>query len=239
MKKRLTLFYDIPVTKETRDEIRELKGEETYNNFLLNGIKLLYPHLTEKVNILLNKIQPKKAKLKVIQTKKTHIKLKKIKLGITAESKLKMRLAKLGKKRPSFTMEWRKNLGLARLRKIIPNKDSKPEKLLQSTLDIQKIKYEKHKTLIGQPDIFIEPNICIFVDGDYFHANPEKFKPDDIIHKKPVIITAKEIWEKDIRITTKLKQDNYIVIRIWASIILKNTIEAIKLIKKEMTQVSS
>lgn len=235
MENRLTIFYDLPVTRETREEIKTLKGKQTYNNFLLNGIKLLYPHLTEQVNIILKTQQ---------QLQKQHRSNPRAKrtnknFHCSTESKLRMRLAKLGKKRPPFTMEWRKNLGLARLRKIIPNKDSKPEKILQTSLDQQNIKYEKHKAIIGQPDIFIEPNICIFVDGDYFHANPQKFKSNDIIHKKPVIITAKEIWTKDIRITTKLQENNYTVIRIWESTILNNTIQAIELIKKEMNLFSS
>ena len=49
----------------------------------------------------------------------------------------------------------------------------------------------KHKPIRGQPDVFIHPNICVFVDGDRWHANPKPFiyknkknpgfKSDDVI----------------------------------------------------------
>ena len=58
----------------------------------------------------------------------------------------------------------------------------------------------KHKGVLrAQPDIFIEPNICIFVDGDYWHCNPNDyvykkklfpgFRPNDQITGKTVSYT--------------------------------------------------
>ena len=78
--------------------------------------------------------------------------------------------------------------------------------------------------LIGQPDILIEPNFCIFLDGDRFHANPSMYSDDTIIWKeynrksyhKPAQ-TAKMIHEKDERVNNELRTDGYEIIRIWQS----------------------
>lgn len=45
-------------------------------------------------------------------------------------------------------------------------------------------------------DIFIKPNIIIEVQGDFWHANPQKYNSGDIILKTLVVDT---IWEKDKR----------------------------------------
>lgn len=49
-------------------------------------------------------------------------------------------------------------------------------------------------------DIFIEAyNLVIEVNGDYWHANPKKYKANDIVLKDT---TAKQLWDKD-----KIKHD--------------------------------
>ena len=123
----------------------------------------------------------------------------------------------------------------ARLKQIFPKKDTKPEKILQIALSLNGIKFEKHKAIIGQPDIFIEPNICIFVDGDYWHANPEKYSPDFIIVKKSYK-KAKEIWAYDIEINHKLNELGYQVIRLWDHIIRKDANECAKNIMSLINQ---
>lgn len=104
----------------------------------------------------------------------------------------------------------------ARLHQVFPAKDAKTTEIpLQKLLKENNIKFEKHKPISGQPDIFIEPNICIFADGDYWHANPKFYKSDSPIlssrGKKP----AYKIWEKDEKINQKLIQLDYQVLRLW------------------------
>ena len=76
------------------------------------------------------------------------------------------------------------------------------------------------------PDIFIEPNWCIFLDGDFHHANPSKYSDDAIIWKERISkttgrhtpsITAKMIQEKDERIRQELITDGYKIIPAWYS----------------------
>ena len=92
-----------------------------------------------------------------------------------------MSLSKKGKpawnkgKTGIYTEETLQKIRDARAKQVLPVKDTKPEKDLQEILNEKGIEFEKHKSILGQPDIFIEPNTCIFVDGDYWHANPEQF----------------------------------------------------------------
>jgi DNA mismatch endonuclease (patch repair protein) len=146
----------------------------------------------------------------------------------SAETRKRMSLAKKG------MPAWNKGIPLAesskekirkaRLHQIFPVKDTKPEKELQKILNDKGIKFEKHKPILGQPDIFIEPNICIFLDGDYWHANPKDFvnkgklypgfkKDDHIIGN----LSAKDKWARDKKITHLLKKKGYNVIRFWQS----------------------
>ena len=112
--------------------------------------------------------------------------------------------------------ETRRILRLNRLSQVFPVKDNKLEKKLQKLLKENNIKFEKHKAILGQPDIFIKPNLCIFLDGDFHHANPSKYSDDAIIWnerisktsgKRMTTITAKMIQEKDKRIREELRAE--------------------------------
>lgn len=98
-------------------------------------------------------------------------------------------------------------------------KDTSIEKKLQKILTDHNIEYKTHYAIKGTPDIFVEPNICIFADGEYWHANPKSFKEDAIIIGK---LTAKDIWCRDKNITNSLLMDNYIVLRFWENDIHSN-----------------
>ena len=96
----------------------------------------------------------------------------------------------------------------------MPLKDTKPERILQKLLKTKKIPFIKHKPILGQPDIFIKPNICIFVDGDYWHANPKKYKRDGkeesgFKGKPNKILAGKlkvcDVWNRDKKVNQTLK----------------------------------
>lgn len=98
----------------------------------------------------------------------------------------------------------------ARSKQIFPRKDTKPEKMMQIALSLNNIKFEKHKLISNkingfyhQVDIFIEPNICIEIDGDYWHKRPQ---------------TA----ERDLIINHELNTLGYHILRIWVSDLEKN-----------------
>ena len=106
----------------------------------------------------------------------------------------------------------------------ISSKDTNIEKILQKELKNRNIKFKKHIPIICCiPDIFIEPNICIFADGDHWHGNPIKYKATDHIIG---IKFAKDVWKRDMNINKKLINRNYKVLRFWESDI-KNDIKSV------------
>jgi DNA mismatch endonuclease (patch repair protein) len=109
-----------------------------------------------------------------------------------------------GKKHSEKTKEI---IRIKRLHQIIPIKDTKPEKMMQLALQLNGIKFQKHKPIIGQPDIFIEPNICLFVDGCYWHGCKQCF-PNKLNE-----VQIKNI-ERDHRIHYELNLKGFQVIRV-------------------------
>ena len=89
---------------------------------------------------------------------------------------------------------------------------------------------EKQKSIndpVCIPDFYVNPKTCIFVDGDYWHANPKPYlipsrsskvtsghKPNEIIFRN---ITAADMWARDKKISQRLKKNGYRVIRFWHS----------------------
>lgn len=123
------------------------------------------------------------------------------------ETKRNISLTLKGKNNPRFgkkvSEEQKQKIREARLHQVIPFKDTSIEVTLQNKLKELNIPFTKHKPITGQPDIFIEPNICIFADGDYWHKYPNGTKRDGVV-------------------TQKLTNDGYKVLRFWEHDINKN-----------------
>ena len=114
------------------------------------------------------------------------------------------------------------------LQKAGPWMDTWGEKELGNILTANEIQFVEQKYFRlarHRVDIFIEPNICIEVDGDYFHGNPHPYsfqssihpghKPDEILRGGK---TAEEKWERDRRQTEALEQQcKQVVIRFYQS----------------------
>ena len=61
-----------------------------------------------------------------------------------------------------------------RAKQKFPTKDTELEKAGQKILRENNIEFTDHKAILGQPDIFIEPNFCIFMDGDQIYIASNK-----------------------------------------------------------------
>lgn len=101
-----------------------------------------------------------------------------------------------------------------RSKMILPKKDTKIEVKLQDFLKQLNTKFISHKYINNiehsyQCDIFIEPNIIIECDGDYWHNWPYGRKID--------IIRTQELKEKGFK-----------VLRLWESEINKMTLKTFK-----------
>ena len=97
------------------------------------------------------------------------------------------------------------------------SKDTKPERVFASLLDLNNISYEKQKSVKKYKCDFYIPdyNLIVEIDGDYWHANPSKYNAEDLIG--PSKKTAKSIWESDKTKTEEILNEGYKVLRYWAS----------------------
>lgn len=102
---------------------------------------------------------------------------------------------------------------------VLPSasRDTKPELQLAELLRISGLKFVKQMSL---PRIYCdfylpEYNLIIEVDGDYWHANPSRFSPDDVIGPKK--ISARQIWANDLEREMRIKSHGFNVMRIWSS----------------------
>ena len=64
--------------------------------------------------------------------------------------------------------------------------------------------------------------IAVEINGDYWHANPQKYKENDIISYPYGKKKAHEIWNRDEKKIKKLQEGGYRVIILWESDINKN-----------------
>jgi len=129
---------------------------------------------------------------------------------LSDEARQKMSTAHIGQtawnKGVPHTEATKIKLRKARAGRIYPYQDSWPERIMQKALQLNKITFKKHiqfkmrQSRFHRVDMFIEPNICIEVDGDYFHKLPERIERDkkvneDLIDQGQMIL---RYWEKDI-----------------------------------------
>jgi len=96
---------------------------------------------------------------------------------------------------------------------------------------LEKYGFELEKTVLGvRCDIInIEKKICIEYYGDYFHASPKIYKPEDYI--KAIKLTAQEKWEKDRIRNLKLSKEGFKVIIIWENEWINTPVQGLKRIK--------
>jgi very-short-patch-repair endonuclease len=87
------------------------------------------------------------------------------------------------------------------------------EKIIRGILEKNNIKFDYQFSIsnISRPDFLIFPNILIYADGDYWHSKPH-------------------VIERDIKITNKLKNIGYEVLRFNGNLIKKETDRVEKII---------
>lgn len=108
-----------------------------------------------------------------------------------------------------FSEERKQQMRERRGKQTFPLKDSKPEKMMQLALTLENVPFETHKSIYGQPDIFIKPNICIFIDGCYWHNCSMCKRSKNYLD----FLTLRTFIDN--KVNHKLTVKGFIVIRIW------------------------
>lgn len=120
----------------------------------------------------------------------------------------------------------------ARARQVMPYQNTKIEIKMQEELKRRNISFETQFPIIGQPDIFIKPNICIFCDGAYYHGDPSVYKKEDVICLNQCI--AEKKWQLDKNKTQCLIDKNFIVLRFWEKEINEDIKKCVDIVEKEL-----
>lgn len=118
----------------------------------------------------------------------------------------------------------------------IRSKDSKAEQLLAKSLWAKGFRYRKNdKRVFGKPDLTLRKyNLAIFVDSTFFHGrdwDTQKFR----------IQSNRDFWWKKIesnmardqKVNQVLTSQNWKIIRLWDTDILKNLAYCIQIIENE------
>lgn len=131
--------------------------------------------------------------------------------GIPLSENHKQNMSKSWNYDKHFTPIVKDKLKQARRKRVLPLKDTKPERIMQIALSLNGIEFEKHKAFNNgrgfyhQVDLFIEPNICIEVDGDYWHSLPKT-----ILRDKEIDLNLNLLGYKVIRLSeSDIKKDAY------------------------------
>jgi G:T-mismatch repair DNA endonuclease (very short patch repair protein) len=111
------------------------------------------------------------------------------------------------------------------------SRDTKIEKYVKSILEKYNITYihQYHRVDKFYIDFFIPTaNLALEVHGDYWHANPRKYKADDVIkypgNRK---LKASYVWERDKRRVETIKSFGYSVVELFESDISEETVVGI------------
>ncbi len=186
IKKGLFNFYlshsHKPMTEETKRKISDKLKYRYENNLIVNNRK--GKKLSLKSRKLISKNRKGKCTGESNPSKRQEVR---IKIGLKHKNK-------------KLSEETKSKIRQKRLRQIIPLRDTSIEIKVQEALKQRKIKFEKHKFILGQPDIFIEPNICVFCDGNYWHNRDYVVKKDEYVNfnLRKMGYNVIRLWEKEI-----------------------------------------
>jgi G:T-mismatch repair DNA endonuclease (very short patch repair protein) len=138
----------------------------------------------------------------------------------------------------SFDPDFKKYKIAEILKNLHSGKTSKIEIKIKTYLDFMGIEHQ-HSFWIKRNQFdfkIIDSNILIEIHGDFWHANPNKYKPDDLLNfpGQPQK-RASDIWEKDKKKKEFAKSKGYDIITIWEDFINKGTREEVlKYVFKEI-----
>jgi DNA mismatch endonuclease Vsr len=107
----------------------------------------------------------------------------------------------------------------------IKNKDTQIELLLRKEVWSRGLRYRKNvKNVMGHPDlVFVSKKVAVFCDSEFWHGY-------DWENQKQTIKSRREFWipkierniERDIEVTSALRDAGWIVLRFWGKDIKKN-----------------
>lgn len=113
-------------------------------------------------------------------------------------------------------------------------KNNKLELKLQIALMARGMAFSTHEKIVGRPDIFIKPNICVFVDGCYWHGCGCKF---DERRGGAHVSYIKTRIKHDAEINNSLVTLGFVVLRFWEHQITENVEKCVNQVIEESNRI--
>lgn len=120
----------------------------------------------------------------------------------------------------------------------IRSKNTLPEIIVEKYFRKNKIYFSReYKNIFGKPDfVFRRKKILIFVDSDFWHCNPKRFKmPKSNIEYWEGKMTRNK--ERDKLVNRYLRKEGWKVFRYWESDIKKNVDKTLKKVSRLITSI--
>lgn len=99
-------------------------------------------------------------------------------------------------------------------------KFSKLHQRIREELHLDELGFKSEQIVLNRysaDELHKDKKFIIEINGDYVHANPKKYKANDIVRLYGQSFTAAEKWESDANRTKNLIDAGYAVITIWES----------------------
>ena len=93
---------------------------------------------------------------------------------------------------------------------------TKPEVFIAKSLKLKKIYFSQNvKTIFGKPDfVFRKKRVIVFVDSDFWHGHPKRCRMPKS-NKKYWNNKIKSNKERDRKVNKRLREQRWVVIRLW------------------------
>ena len=107
---------------------------------------------------------------------------------------------------------------------LLRGRFSKLHQRLRIELGLEQLGFISERTIGNRmvDELNEEKKIIVEINGDYIHANPKKYKADDIIRIPGESWTAQEKWARDKKKLDYLKSKGYLVFVVWESDNIEN-----------------
>lgn len=172
----------------------------------------------------------RRRKLRERRTGSSHSDKTKAKISIANKGRIYSELERQ-KWKNGWTSDVKAKFAESASRRHIRKVDTIPERLVESLLAVNSIQYTKQKVIILEEgyciiDFFLDPNICIRVDGCYWHGCN---RCCDILTITNSRIT--DVIVRDELINKRLQNLGYNIIRIWEHEVYLDLISYLQIIR--------
>jgi DNA mismatch endonuclease (patch repair protein) len=133
----------------------------------------------------------------------------------------------------------------SRIMAAVRSRDTQPEIAVRKRLWALGYRYRVHAKVFGRPDVvFTTVRVALFIDGDFWHGNPEEWRRRGKATMAEMFPTRTTWWvakikrniARDREVDRRLRDEGWLVLRIWESSIAANFDAVIRAIAQQVAK---